>query len=347
MTANIIKKIYDNIGFPSIKKAAFDYYSMLEKCPAKKIHDDQHIRMAIIFHQENMNKRAKLAIEKALLKYKEKNFARVYYWAGEILGDKKYWKTLIDESPFSFHATFAAQKMNINILERYKDYKPKKPKTILYSYARKMISEKYPKQTYKLIIKNMRSLSPESLYFYGKLFKDNNYLNWASFLATKANHKFKYSLSQETVLLSFFDHHLDSIKERSSDPLTILSLIKQESGFDPKAKSRANAKGLMQIIDPTAKQIDPIKAKDLFNEKNNLEIGVKYFESLKKDLEKEHLALASYNAGPHRVSRWIRHHNYDDPVAFIDLIPFDETRVYVGSILRNKYYYQKKQELKD
>ena len=224
---------------------------------------------------------------------------------------------------------------------------PKKPENNLYDYAKILIKAKYPKQAYRLIFRNVEKVSAEQLYFYASIFKDNGYLNWSSFLTTKASHIFKYKLSKQTVLSGFHDSYLKMIKDRTDIPLTILSLIKQESGFDSRALSRANAKGLMQIIDRTARSIDKVKAKDLFNEENNLDIGISYFEALKKDLKKDHLALASYNAGPHRVAAWLKHHDYEDPAAFIDLIPFDETRIYVGSILRNKYYYERKLDTKN
>lgn len=133
------------------------------------------------------------------------------------------------------------------------------------------------------------------------------------------------------------------------DPLVVLSLTKQESAFLPDAVSKSDAIGLMQIIMPTAKEIDAtLDREDLLTPAKNLRAGSSYLRSL---LDKYQgnlaLALAAYNAGPHRASQWqkkmleykIMKKEFDVDL-FIDTIPFTETRRYVSSILRNLAWYR-------
>lgn len=144
--------------------------------------------------------------------------------------------------------------------------------------------------------------------------------------------------------------------ESDLDPNVILSLTKQESAFIPDALSRSDAMGLMQIIMPTAKEIDPKLTRDTLNDPaTNVRAGASY---LRKLLDKYNgnlaLALAAYNAGPNRASQWQRK-LLESPMmnkefqvdVFIDTIPFTETRRYVGSILRNLAWYRvlQKQEI--
>lgn len=118
---------------------------------------------------------------------------------------------------------------------------------------------------------------------------------------------------------------LGMIKEVSNkydvDPRLIEALVKQESGFNPNAKSKAGALGLMQLMPSTAKGLgvtDPMDARQ------NIEGGVKYVKSMLDRFNGNIiLALAAYNAGPNAVKR------YDG------VPPYKETQNYVKNILAN------------
>ena len=96
------------------------------------------------------------------------------------------------------------------------------------------------------------------------------------------------------------------------DPNLIYAVIKQESNFNKDAVSSAGAKGLMQIIDPTSKQmarkIDTIDDKnyDVFDPYTNIHIGTKYLSYLIKYFDGNYyLAIIAYNAGMGRVDTWL------------------------------------------
>lgn len=110
-------------------------------------------------------------------------------------------------------------------------------------------------------------------------------------------------------------------RENGVDEKLVQALIKQESGFNTKAKSKAGAIGLMQLMPATAKAMG---VKDPYNATQNVEGGVKYLKSL---LNKYNgniiLSLAAYNAGPAAVDK------YDG------VPPYKETQNYVKNILAN------------
>ncbi|HEY9080763.1 lytic transglycosylase domain-containing protein [Magnetovibrio sp.] len=132
----------------------------------------------------------------------------------------------------------------------------------------------------------------------------------------------------------------------------VLAVIRQESAFYPDAKSHAGARGLMQVMPATAKRVAkdnrlPYSRDKLIKDPNyNLIIGQVYLADMIKQFDGSYpLALAAYNAGPHRVKRWVK--TYGDPRAgeidtidWVELIPYSETRNYVQRVLENLGVYR-------
>jgi soluble lytic murein transglycosylase len=125
------------------------------------------------------------------------------------------------------------------------------------------------------------------------------------------------------------------------DPLLLLSVIREESRFDPRARSAAGALGLMQLMPPTARtlsrrlDLDIPDDASLYDITTNITIGGYYLNSLLKEFGSLPVALAAYNAGHDKVREWIREGNYRSIDEFIEDIPYDETRNYVTRILLN------------
>ncbi|MEJ7863212.1 MAG: transglycosylase SLT domain-containing protein [Pyrinomonadaceae bacterium] len=136
-------------------------------------------------------------------------------------------------------------------------------------------------------------------------------------------------------------------KNRSLDPFQVAGLIRQESVFNPRAKSRADAYGLMQLIMPTARATakkygNPtvITAESLFQPALNIELGTAYMrDQLTKYGRVEYMAVA-YNAGPGRVPQWQASLPFEID-EFVEAIPFKETKAYVQGVIRNSAQYRR------
>jgi soluble lytic murein transglycosylase len=134
----------------------------------------------------------------------------------------------------------------------------------------------------------------------------------------------------------------------SLDPYLVAALIRQESEFNPKAISRANARGLTQVLPSTGRQVSRqlkmrgYRTSMLYSPDTNLKIGTYYLKALFDQLQgKWEATLASYNAGKSRVTGWMGAGNFHEPAEFVESIPFNETRVYVQSVLRNAEVYRR------
>ena len=128
--------------------------------------------------------------------------------------------------------------------------------------------------------------------------------------------------------------------DRNLDPYMIAALIAQESTFTADVRSSANAYGLMQILPSTGRQYarslqlsKRFSIGMLTTADTNLKMGTAYFADLVRQFGGVHYALATYNAGPNRVARWISERPGIDREEFIDDIPFPETQNYVKKIL--------------
>jgi soluble lytic murein transglycosylase len=137
-------------------------------------------------------------------------------------------------------------------------------------------------------------------------------------------------------------------REKNLDPYLLAGLIRQESEFDPQARSHANALGLTQVRPATgrlfARQagIKRFSSRLLFQPAANLKIGVSVFSAmLDQNGGKLEQTLAAYNAGPNRAAEWLAWNTYREPAEFVESIPFTETRDYVQAVLRNADLYRR------
>ncbi len=142
-----------------------------------------------------------------------------------------------------------------------------------------------------------------------------------------------------------------ALKKDTLDPIIVLSLIRQESVFNPLARSPVGARGLMQLMPTTARRLKrSVHEKQLVNPKLNIELGTKYFKSLMKRYDGNLVyVLSAYNAGESRVERWKGNLFDSDETILknIEAIPFLETRNYVKLIFRNIFFYKLLMENKE
>jgi len=126
----------------------------------------------------------------------------------------------------------------------------------------------------------------------------------------------------------------------------IYAIIKTESNFDSNAVSTSNAKGLMQLMESTAKEIGTnyninLTDDNIFEPEINIEIGTIYISQLLEKYNNKELALAAYNAGYGNVDKWISQNIISSNGSDIENVPFKETNIYIRKVIRDYNIYKK------
>jgi soluble lytic murein transglycosylase len=132
-------------------------------------------------------------------------------------------------------------------------------------------------------------------------------------------------------------------KQHEINPAWVFAITRRESSFMSDANSGVGAKGLMQLMPRTAKQLGHKKMSktNLLDSGHNIKLGTKYLKKLLDMSEgNQVLATASYNAGPYRVKSWLKNSDSLPADIWIETIPYKETREYVKSVLAYQQIYQ-------
>ena len=134
------------------------------------------------------------------------------------------------------------------------------------------------------------------------------------------------------------------------DRALIYALVRQESRFNPKAKSGVGARGLMQLMPGTAsfvardRTLRWNKRSQLFDPEFNLKLGQKYISILLDDKKIEgdlFLMAAAWNGGPGNLNKWRRNiDDMNDALFFIESLPSRETRIFIERVLTNLWIYR-------
>jgi len=147
--------------------------------------------------------------------------------------------------------------------------------------------------------------------------------------------------------LAYWDIIAQESRARSLDPYTVAGLIRQESVFNPRAASHADAYGLMQLLVPTARMTakrygvgSDINVEALFQPRLNIQLGTSYLKDQLDKFGRIEYVAAAYNAGPGRAAAW----RTSLPLQmdeWAEAIPFRETRGYVQGVVRNLLQYRR------
>ena len=130
----------------------------------------------------------------------------------------------------------------------------------------------------------------------------------------------------------------EAARRSGLDPYLVAAVVREESSYYPRAVSRAGARGLMQLMPATARPMADLRGLAfeggslLDDPRANLDIGAAFLAGLVREFGDPRLALAAYNAGPKRVREWWRTRRTGDMEAWVEQIPYDETRHYVKRV---------------
>ncbi len=192
----------------------------------------------------------------------------------------------------------------------------------------------------------VKNLDTQQILAAAKVAEQHGWHNLAIFTVAKVKHWDDVNLRFPLVYTKLVSQNA---KTQGLDPAIIFGLIRRESAFDKYALSPVGARGLMQIMPRTGRQIArDLKEKwsgknILFHEQVNLKYGAFYYKQLLERFNGHFaLATAAYNAGPHRVKHWLPADAKLPADIWIETIPFKETREYVAAVLAYATIYQQR-----
>ena len=192
-------------------------------------------------------------------------------------------------------------------------------------------------------------LTDDELKAAAKAFHDWGWLDRAIFTAARAEY-------WDDLEVRFPLRYAGQVKayagRRDLDPSWVFGVLRQESAFMSDVRSSAGAVGLMQLLPATASQVakrfgmaSPGNSA-LLDPETNIALGTGYLRMMLDDLgDHPVLATAAYNAGPHRVKRWMPERRLDAAI-WAELIPFKETRLYVQRVMAYSVIYEQRLGMK-
>ncbi len=169
---------------------------------------------------------------------------------------------------------------------------------------------------------------------------------WSAFAVETANLARAWDYVELRFPEAYTGHFQKAAREQDLEVAELMAIARRESALYPLAESRVGAQGLMQVMPSTARSVArkaglPWRRSALHDVNYNVNLGSRYYKALLERFDGHRpRALAGYNAGPHRVDRWIK-----DPLPvdrWIDSIPFRETREYVQAVLAYTVIYHER-----
>lgn len=276
--------------------------------------------------------------------------ARAYMETGEVESAEIIFSTLSVKR--GFYAYLAADR--INNMYQLSD----KPLSITAEQIADIKNRKAFQVAFELLIQDkrndaklqwwhaLRQLDKKEILAASKLAKQWQWDEIAIFTIAKAKYWDDVELRFP---LSYSDKVLENAALQKLNPAILFGLIRRESAFNENAHSPAGARGLMQIMPGTGRQIarhfnDRWRGSNaLYDPVKNLKYGAYYYQKLLKQFNGHYaIALAAYNAGPQKVKKWLPETSAMPSDIWIETIPYRETREYVSSVLAYTLIYQQR-----
>jgi soluble lytic murein transglycosylase-like protein len=140
----------------------------------------------------------------------------------------------------------------------------------------------------------------------------------------------------------FYSFIAEDAERYDADAVLLLSIMREESRFNPRAKSQAAARGLLQFIITTARDIGrdvglvDVDPEDLYDPRVIIQLGAKYISELSGEFGgNRYRVAAAYNAGPRQVTLWQRMQPAEGEDYFLTAVNFDETKHYVRKVMNS------------
>ena len=266
-----------------------------------------------------------------------------YFLAKAATNERTFYGSIAMESlGYKYEPDFSLPKYDLNLVKKIKSFKGG-----LRSIALIEVSQ------FHKSAREFRKIIPKfDTYEYSNLlsfFSDNNMPGLTFRLAAILRNNHNKILLGGLYPIPSWNTDISDLKERAS----IYAIVRQESGFNPSAKSSSKALGIMQIMPSTAAfimknrnyRLRGSKNHLLYNPPHSIMVGSKYIKFLLKlPLVNQDIMwmLASYNAGPGNFKKWTKNKNYKttDTLLMLESLPARETRNYIKLVLTNLWMYK-------
>ena len=275
----------------------------------------------------------------------------VTYYMGKIAFKLKhydsannYYKQVVAKYPDSYYAFRA----NFNL---YKDdglfpFLELNPKPVVFPYKKSLDNNLVVKLAYLKDYDLVGELCKNDKFIQSWIAYQKENYTVSAVLARNGMEELETKPSFEDLRwrLVYPSHYYDIVDrvKGNNNPIILQAIIKEESHFNPYAKSAVGASGLMQLMPATYNEV--VKKhnlpKDLSAETANITAGSLYYASLKRMLgNKDLYTIAAYNGGIGSVTNWFSKLIYNDTDEFVEQIPYPETKNYVKKVLRSYWVY--------
>lgn len=280
----------------------------------------------------------------------------VMFWLGKLAervndynGYQNYYRSLISKYPDNYYAYRAYLRLNKINNPLITDYINPKPVMYPYKYTKNNIIVKLVDLKDYDVLNEM--VNDDDFIRSWVLYKKGDYSH-SMLVARDAMDNItpkpdKYDLRWRLVYpVNYYDDIKKYAQKAGNNSPLILSLVREESYFDPLAQSAVGATGLMQLMPSTAYEISAkyglgITNPDvLFNPNVNLKAGNYYYSFLRSMLSGYDVSsVAAYNGGIGSLQRWKNSLYYNDTDEFVEQIPYVETQNYVKKVFRTYWNY--------
>ena len=275
----------------------------------------------------------------------------VIYYMGKIAFKLKhydsannYYKQVVAKYPDSYYAFRA----NFNL---YKDdglfpFLELNPKPVVFPYKKSLDNNLVVKLAYLKDYDLVGELCKNDKFIQSWIAYQKENYTVSAVLARNGMEELETKPSFEDLRwrLVYPSHYYDIVDrvKGNNNPIILQAIIKEESHFNPYAKSAVGASGLMQLMPATYNEV--VKKhnlpKDLSAETANITAGSLYYASLKRMLgNKDLYTIAAYNGGIGSVTNWFSKLIYNDTDEFVEQIPYPETKNYVKKVFRSYWVY--------
>ena len=278
--------------------------------------------------------------------------ARAAYWAGRAakannnVSTARDWFERAARHPTTYHGQLATQELGKNIHPSPEPIAPSRrekkqfenhelTKAVRFLSA---LGQRKHMRTFLLRLSRIGK-SPGHRVLAGDLARSIGRLDLAVWVARHAQ--------RDGAVLLNMGYPLFQMPEGNPERALLLAIARQESNFYAGAISHAGARGIMQLMPRTARvvarssRIRYSRSRLVRDPAYNIRLGRRYLRDMLSKFSGSYvLAVAAYNAGPSAVARWLRQNGdprngVDDPIDWIELIPYQETRTYVQRVLGN------------